>query len=95
MSWNTRAPKFLKESDILNNDVTCILNGWFGDSSRMYIAGTTSKKASRLIEVTYNALLRGIEVVKPGNTFEILRSYTKICRKQKNVRSKRFLWSWG
>ena len=62
-------PKTLKESDILNIDVTCILNGWFGDSSRMYIAGTTSKKASRLIEVTYNALLRGIEVVKPGNTF--------------------------
>ena len=62
-------PKILKESDILNIDVTCILNGWFGDSSRMYIAGTTSKKASRLIEVTYNALLRGIEVVKPGNTF--------------------------
>ena len=62
-------PKILKDSDILNIDVTCILDGWFGDSSRMYIAGTTSKKASRLIEVTYNALLRGIEVVKPGNTF--------------------------
>jgi len=62
-------PKILKESDILNIDVTCILNGWFGDSSRMYIAGTTSKKATRLIEVTYNALLKGIEVVKPGNTF--------------------------
>ena len=62
-------PKILKESDILNIDVTCILNGWFGDSSRMYIAGTTSKKASRLIEVTYNALLKAIEVVKPGNTF--------------------------
>ena len=62
-------PKILKESDILNIDVTCILNGWFGDSSRMYIAGTTSKKAARLIEVTHNALLKGIEVVKPGNTF--------------------------
>ena len=62
-------PKILKESDILNIDVTCILNGWFGDSSRMYIAGTTSKKATRLIEVTYNALLKGIEAVKPGNTF--------------------------
>ena len=62
-------PKILKESDILNIDVTCILNGWFGDSSRMYIAGTTSRKASLLIEVTHNALLKGIEEVKPGNTF--------------------------
>ena len=62
-------PKILKESDILNIDVTCILNGWFGDSSRMYIAGSITKKASRLIEVTHNALLKGIEVVKPGNTF--------------------------
>ena len=74
-------PKILKESDILNIDVTCILNGWFGDSSRMYIAGTTSKKASRLIEVTYNALLKGIEVVKPGNTFgdigEAIQTYVE------------------
>ena len=62
-------PKILKESDILNIDVTCILNGWFGDSSRMYIAGSITKKASRLIEVTHNALFKGIEVVKPGNTF--------------------------
>ena len=62
-------PKILKESDILNIDVTCILNGWFGDSSRMYIAGSITKKASRLIEVTHDALLKGIEVVKPGNTF--------------------------
>ena len=62
-------PKILEESDILNIDVTCILNGWFGDSSRMYIAGSITKKASRLIEVTHNALLKGIEVVKPGNKF--------------------------
>ena len=62
-------PKTLKESDILNIDVTCILNGWFGDSSRMYVAGSASKKAKRLIEVTHNALIKGIEVVKPGNTF--------------------------
>ena len=79
MSRYTR-PKILKESDILNIDVTCILNGWFGDSSRMYIARSITKKASRLIEVTHNALLKGIEVVKPGNTFErYWRSYTKIC----------------
>ena len=62
-------PKRLKENDILNIDVTCILNGWFGDSSRMYVAGKVTKKASRLIEVTHASLMHGISVVKPGNTF--------------------------
>ena len=61
--------KRLKENDILNIDVTCILNGWFGDSSRMYVAGHCTKKAYRLIEVTHESLIRGISVVKPGNTF--------------------------
>ena len=62
-------PKRLKENDILNIDVTCILNGWFGDSSRMYVAGKVTKKASRLIEITHASLMHGISVVKPGNTF--------------------------
>ena len=61
--------KRLKEKDILNIDVTCILGGWFGDSSRMYVAGKATKKASRLIEVTHESLMRGISAVKPGNTF--------------------------
>ena len=62
-------PKILKEGDILNIDVTAILNGWHGDSSRMYLSGNVSKKAFRLIEVTHEALMRAIAVVKPGNTF--------------------------
>ena len=62
-------PKRLKENDILNIDVTCILDGWYGDSSRMYVAGKATKKAIRLIEVTHESLMRGISVVKPGNTF--------------------------
>ena len=61
--------KMLKNGDILNIDVTCILNGWFGDTSRMFVVGETSLKAKRLIDVTYNALLKGISVVKPGNHF--------------------------
>lgn len=61
--------KVLAEGDILNIDVTVILDGWYGDSSRMYVAGTLSRKAERLIEVTHEALMRGIAVVKPGNTF--------------------------
>ena len=61
--------KKLKEGDILNVDVTVILNGWHGDSSRMYLAGEVSKKALRLIEVTHEALMTAISVVRPGNTF--------------------------
>jgi methionyl aminopeptidase len=61
-------PRVLAEGDILNVDVTFILNGWHGDSSRMYIAGRASRKAERLIEVTYEAMMRGISVIKPGAT---------------------------
>jgi methionyl aminopeptidase len=61
--------KTLADGDIVNIDVTVTLDGWFGDSSRMYVAGTPSTKAKRLIEVTYEALMRGIAQVKPGNTF--------------------------
>jgi len=61
--------KKLLEGDIVNIDVTVILDGWYGDSSRMYVAGTPSTRAKRLIEVTYESLMRGIAQVKPGNTF--------------------------
>ncbi|WP_093966840.1 type I methionyl aminopeptidase [Actibacterium lipolyticum] len=61
--------KRLKDGDILNIDVTVIVDGWFGDTSRMYVAGKLSRKAERLIDVTHDALMRGIETVKPGNTF--------------------------
>lgn len=62
-------PKVVKDGDILNIDVTVIVDGWFGDTSRMYIAGKRSKKTERLIQVTHDALMMGIEAVKPGNTF--------------------------
>jgi len=62
-------PKVLKDGDILNIDVTVIVDGWFGDTSRMYVAGKPSRKAERLIQVTHDALFKGIEAVKPGNTF--------------------------
>ena len=60
--------KPLREGDILNIDVTFILDGWHGDSSRMYGIGEIPRRAQRLIEVTYEALRRGIAVVKPGAT---------------------------
>lgn len=61
--------KILAEGDILNIDVTVILDGWYGDSSRMYVAGRPSVKARRLIQVTHDSLMKGIEAVRPGATF--------------------------
>jgi methionyl aminopeptidase len=61
-------PRALKEGDILNIDVTLIVDGWHGDSSRMYAVGKISRAAERLLEVTHNALMRGVAAVKPGAT---------------------------
>ncbi|MEM6938521.1 MAG: type I methionyl aminopeptidase [Pseudomonadota bacterium] len=61
--------KKIKDGDILNIDVTVIVDGWFGDTSRMYVAGKLSRKAERLIQITHDSLMRGIAAVKPGNTF--------------------------
>ena len=60
--------KLLAEGDIINIDVTPIVDGWHGDSSRMYYVGKVGIKARKLIETTYEALMKGIEVVKPGAT---------------------------
>jgi methionyl aminopeptidase len=60
--------KPMKEGDIVNVDVTYILDGWHGDSSRMYAVGAIPRRAERLIEVTYEAMMRGIAVIKPGAT---------------------------
>ena len=61
--------KSLREGDVLNIDVTVILDGWHGDTSRMYYVGEKIPvKAKRLCEVTYDCLMVGIEQVKPGNT---------------------------
>ncbi len=60
-------PKVLKNGDIMNIDVTVIVDGWHGDTSRMYFAGETKVKAQRLVDTTYDALMAGIETVKPGS----------------------------
>jgi methionyl aminopeptidase len=57
----------LKEGDILNIDVTTILNGFYGDTSRMFTVGKISEEASELLKVTKRCLEIGIEQVKPGN----------------------------
>lgn len=56
----------LRNGDILNIDITVILNGWYGDTSRMYIVGKTSPKALELIDITYQSMMLAIEMVKPG-----------------------------
>ena len=56
----------LKNGDILNIDVTVILDGWYGDTSRMYYIGEPSIKAKRLCQITYDCLMIGIEQVRPG-----------------------------
>ncbi|MHB1218799.1 MAG: type I methionyl aminopeptidase [Alphaproteobacteria bacterium] len=60
--------KRLADGDVLNIDVTVILDGWHGDTSRMYYVGQPGVRARKLVDVTYEAMMRGIRVVKPGAT---------------------------
>ena len=60
--------KPLRDGDIVNIDVTVILDGWHGDTSRMYPVGDVKRKAERLVEITYESMMRGIAAVKPGAT---------------------------
>lgn len=60
--------RVLMEGDIVNIDVTVILDGWHGDTSRMYVAGEAPTKARLLMDVTYESMMRGIAVIRPGAT---------------------------
>ncbi|MEJ1996050.1 MAG: type I methionyl aminopeptidase [Limibacillus sp.] len=60
--------KTLRDGDILNIDVTVILDGWYGDTSRMFTVGKPKLLAQKLIDVTYDCMMKGIEVVRPGAT---------------------------
>lgn len=57
----------LKSGDIVNIDVTTVVDGWHGDTSRMFLVGDVPIKARRLVDVTYQALMLGIAQAKPGN----------------------------
>ena len=59
--------KVLKDGDIVNIDVTPILDGWHGDTSRMYLVGDVPIKAKKLVDVTYECLMLGLEQARPGN----------------------------
>ena len=60
--------KKLITGDIINIDVTVIVDGWHGDTSRMFSIGKIGLRAEKLIEATYEGMMRGIDVVKPGAT---------------------------
>lgn len=75
--------KPLKNGDILNIDVTVILDGWHGDTSRMYYVGEPSIKAKKICQVTYDSMMLGIEQVKPGaNLSEVGRAIQNYAEKQ-------------
>ena len=58
--------KYLKEGDIINIDVTSIVNGWHGDTSRMFFVGDVPVKSKNLVSATYDSMMRGISVIKNG-----------------------------
>lgn len=62
----------LKDGDIVNIDITTILDGYFSDSSRMFTIGEVSEKAKKLIDETYNCMMKGIEAVKPFVSIDII-----------------------
>jgi methionyl aminopeptidase len=84
--------KKLQNGDIINIDVTTIVDGWYGDTSRMFFVGDVSVKAKRLVQVTYEAMMSAIELIRPGvqlgdlgyamqshaekNHYSVVREYT-------------------
>ncbi|MDJ0922662.1 MAG: type I methionyl aminopeptidase [Henriciella sp.] len=76
--------RMFKDGDIANIDVTVIVDGWHGDHSRMYASGTPKRKAERLMDVTYEALMAGIAAVKPGARFgDIGAAISEIARRNR------------
>ena len=59
-------PKTIRDGDIVNVDVTPLLDGWHGDTNRTYLAGNVALKAKKLVEVTYECMMLGIEAAVPG-----------------------------
>ena len=74
----------LVEGDVLNVDITVVLDGWHGDTSRMFAAGSASTRAIRLMDVTYEAMMLGVQAVRPGATLgdvgHAIQSYVEAAR---------------
>ena len=75
------ADKYLKEGDIVNIDVTSIVNGWHGDTSRMFFVGEVSVKSKKLVSATYNSMMKAISIIKSGiylgNIGEAIQTYVE------------------
>jgi methionyl aminopeptidase len=73
--------KYLNEGDVLNIDVTAIVNGWHGDTSRMFFVGDASVKSKNLVSATYESMMKAISIVKNGlhigDIGEIIQSYVE------------------
>ena len=73
--------KHLNEGDIINIDVTAIVNGWHGDTSRMFFVGDVSIKSKNLVSVTYNSMMKAISIIKSGihlgNIGEAIQAYVE------------------
>ena len=73
--------KYLKDGDIINIDVTTIVDGWHGDTSRMFYAGEVSVKSKNLISTTYNSMMKGLSIVKNGihlgDIGEVIQTYVE------------------
>ncbi|MFD2580456.1 type I methionyl aminopeptidase [Novosphingobium colocasiae] len=88
--------KYLKDGDIINVDVTPLLDGWHGDSSRMYLVGDVALKARRLVDITYECLMIGIGMAKPGNRIgDIGAAIQAHAEKAALWRGPRILRSWS
>jgi methionyl aminopeptidase len=73
--------KYLKDGDIINIDVTAIIDGWHGDTSRMFCAGEVSVKSKNLISTTYNSMMKALSIVKNGihlgDIGEVIQTYVE------------------
>jgi len=73
--------KYLKDGDIINIDVTAIVNGWHGDTSRMFFVGEPSTKSKNLVSATYNAMIKAISIIKNGihlgDIGEVIQTYVE------------------
>jgi len=73
--------KYLKEGDIVNIDVTAIVNGWHGDTSRMFFVGNVSIKGKNLVSTTYDSMMKAISIIKKGvhlgNIGETIQTYVE------------------
>ena len=73
--------KYLKKGDIVNIDVTAVVNGWHGDSSRMFFVDDVSVKSKKLVSTTYDSMMKGISVIKNGihlgNIGEAIQTYVE------------------